>query len=140
MRAGNNMLWSVAGFGAAMIVFGISKNFWLSLGMLMLSGGFDNVSVVIRHTLVQLRTPDAMRGRVSSVNAVFIGSSNQLGALESGVTAAMFGAAASVVLGGAGTILVVVTAALLWPEIRRLGGLHDSHQVFAGDGQGALGG
>jgi MFS family permease len=123
-QAGTNLLWSVAGFGAAMIVFGISKSFWLSLGMLMLSGAFDNVSVVIRHTLVQLRTPDAMRGRVSAVNAVFIGSSNQLGALESGVTAAMLGAVASVVLGGVGTIFVVVSAALLWPDIHALGALH----------------
>jgi len=140
MQAGKNLLWCVAGFGAATILFGLSKNFWLSMGMLVLTGAFDNVSVVIRHTLVQLRTPDAMRGRVSAVNAVFIGSSNQLGALESGMTAAIFGAVASVVLGGVGTILVVVTAALLWPEVRRLGALDSSRQPLAGDGQGALGG
>jgi hypothetical protein len=139
-HAGKNLLWCVAGFGAATILFGLSKSFWLSLAMLALTGAFDNVSVVIRHTLVQLRTPDAMRGRVSSVNAIFIGSSNQLGALESGVTAAMFGAVASVVLGGVGTLLVVAAAVLLWPEVRRLGALHESHPVLAGDGQGALGG
>jgi MFS family permease len=123
-RAGRNLLLGVAGFGAAMIVFAVSKNFWLSLLMLGFTGAFDNVSVVVRHTLVQLRTPEAMRGRVSSVNAVFIGSSNQLGALESGLTAAAFGAVLSALLGGMGTIAVVIIAAVLWPEVRRLGAIH----------------
>ena len=83
-RAGIAMLWSVGGFGLATIVFGLSHSFWLSIVALALTGALDNVSVVVRHTLVQLRTPDAMRGRVSAVNNVFIGSSNELGALESG--------------------------------------------------------
>ena len=89
--------------------------------MLFLTGVFDNVSVVVRHTLVQLLTPDSMRGRVSAVNNVFIGSSNELGAFESGVTAAWFGPVISVVAGGVGTVLVVLAAGRLWPELLRLG-------------------
>lgn len=130
-RAGITLLWAVAGFGAATIVFGLSKSFWLSLAMLVLTGAFDNVSVVVRHTLVQLRTPDAMRGRVSAVNNVFIGSSNELGALESGLTAALFGPIISVVAGGVGTILVVIAVALKWPQVRRIGSLH--HPVVEPD-------
>lgn len=123
-RAGRNLLWGVAGFGVATIVFGVSRNFWLSFGMLMLTGAFDNISVVIRLTLVQLRTPESMRGRVSAVNMIFIGSSNQIGALESGLTAAAFGPVASTVFGGVGTIAVVLLTALLWPQMRKLGALH----------------
>ena len=123
-RAGVTLLWAVAGFGVAMTVFGLSTSFWLSLAALVLSGACDNVSVVVRHTLVQLLTPDAMRGRVSAVNNVFIGSSNELGALESGLTAALFGPVASVVGGGIGTVLVVLAAAAIWPQLRRLGPLH----------------
>ena len=120
-HAGKALLWSVIGFGAATVVFGVSKTFWLSMSMLFLTGVFDNVSVVVRHTLVQLLTPDSMRGRVSAVNNVFIGSSNELGAFESGVTAAWFGPVISVVAGGVGTVLVVLAAGRLWPELLRLG-------------------
>ena len=107
-RAGRTMLWAVAGFGGATVVFGLSRLFWLSLAMMFLIGALDNVSVVVRHTLVQMLTPDAMRGRVSAVNGVFIVSSNDLGGLESGVTAWLFGPVISVVGGGIGTILVVL--------------------------------
>ncbi len=119
-RAGVTMLWAVAGFGAATIVFGVSKNFWLSMAMLALTGAFDNVSVVVRHTLIQLITPDPMRGRVAAVNNVFIGSSNELGAFESGLTAALWGPVASVVLGGVGTIAVVAAVIARWPQVLRL--------------------
>jgi len=122
-HAGRNLALGVIGFGVATIAFGLSRNFLLSFMMLLLTGAFDNISVVIRSTLVQLRTPDHMRGRVSAVNAVFIGSSNQIGMLESGITAALFGSVASVVLGGVGTILVVAAAILVWPELRRCGSL-----------------
>ena len=122
-RAGRALLWAVAGFGVATVVFGISRSFWLSLMMLALVGALDNISVVVRHSLVQLRTPDAMRGRVSAVNNVFISTSNELGMLESGAVAAFFGAVVSVVSGGIGAIVVVLTAAMIWPEIRRLGAL-----------------
>lgn len=134
-RAGRAMLWSVAGFGAATIVFGLSTNFWLSLAMLLLFGALDNISVVVRHVLVQVRTPDHLRGRVSAVNSVFIESSNELGAFESGAVARavgavhgpVIGAVASVVGGGVGTILVVIGVALSFPELRRLGRL-DEHE------------
>lgn len=129
-RAGRALLLAVCGFGAATIIFGLSRNYWLSLAMLVLTGAFDNVSVVIRHTLIQLLTPDHMRGRVSAVNQIFIGSSNELGGLESGLTAAWFGLAPSVVLGGIGTIGVVVAVAARWPEIRRLGSLRDIQPVI----------
>ncbi|HEX8916449.1 MAG TPA: MFS transporter [Humisphaera sp.] len=122
-RAGRNMLWAVAGFGAATVVFGYSRDFWLSLAMLALTGAFDNVSVVVRQTLVQVLTPDAMRGRVSAVNAIFIQSSNQIGTLESGFTAAVMGTVPSVVFGGVGTIVVVLLAAVAWPQLRRYGAL-----------------
>lgn len=125
-RAGVTLLWSVAGFGAATIGFGLSHSLWLSLLMLVLLGALDNVSVVVRHTLVQLLTPDKMRGRVAAVNNVFIGSSNELGALESGLTAEYFGPVLSVVGGGVGTILVVIAVALIWPQVRRIGHLHQT--------------
>ncbi|HEX3355747.1 MAG TPA: MFS transporter, partial [Tepidisphaeraceae bacterium] len=125
-RAGRSLLLAVVGFGLATIVFGFSRNFWLSMFMLFLTGAFDNVSVVVRHTLVQLQTPDAMRGRVSAVNQVFIGSSNELGGLESGVTAAIFGLVGSVVFGGIGTILVVGLVMLVWPQLGRFGSLQDT--------------
>jgi MFS family permease len=123
-HAGKTLLWSVAGFGAATIVFGISQSYTLSLLMLFLTGAFDIVSVVIRHTLVQLLTPDEMRGRVSAINSVFIGASNELGAFESGLVAQMFTPVISVVSGGIGTLLVVLAAAWLWPELRRYQRLH----------------
>jgi MFS family permease len=122
-RAGFALLANVAAFGLATIVFGLSTNFWLSFAMLALTGAFDNVSVVVRHTLLQLLTPDAMRGRVSAVNAIFISSSGELGAFESGQVAYWFGPVFSVVSGGVGTILVVLAVMLRWPGLARLGRL-----------------
>ncbi len=122
-QAGRTLLWCVTGFGAATIVFGASHWFWLSLFMLFLTGIFDSVSVVVRQTLVQLLTPDEMRGRVSAVNNIFIGTSNEFGALESGLTAAIFGPVGSVIAGGIGTILVVFAVAAKWPETRKIGAL-----------------
>ncbi len=124
-RAGLALLWAVAGFGVTWIVFGLSRSFALSFAMLACGGALDNVSVIVRNTLVQLLTPDSMRGRVSAVNNVFIGSSNELGDLESGLTAARLGAVVSVVVGGIGTIAVVGLVALVWPQIRRIGALRD---------------
>ena len=127
-RAGPALLWSVGGFGAATIVFGLSRSPALSFVMLLLTGALDNISVVVRGTLVQVLTPDEMRGRVSAVNAIFIGSSNELGEFESGITARVFGAVRAVVLGGVGSILVVTAVAWKWPSVRRLGSLHESHE------------
>jgi MFS family permease len=118
-RAGTTLLWCVLGFGVCTIVFGLSRNLALSIGALALLGAFDSVSVVIRHTLVQLGTPDEMRGRVSAVNTVFIGASNEVGQFESGITAQWFGTVPAVVLGGLGTIAVVTAWAKLFPELRR---------------------
>ena len=125
-HAGRTLLWCVAGFGVATIIFGASRWFWLSLLMLFLTGLFDSVSMVVRQTLVQLLTPDEMRGRVSAVNNIFIGTSNEFGAVESGLTAAAFGPVVSVVGGGIGTILVVLAVAWKWPETTRIGAL-DKH-------------
>ena len=125
-RAGRTLLWCVTGFGATTIIFGASQWFWLSLLMLLLTGVFDSVSVVVRQTLVQLLTPDEMRGRVSAVNNIFIGTSNEFGAVESGLTAALFGPVVSVVAGGIGTILVVIAVALRWPQTRKIGALDKS--------------
>jgi MFS family permease len=122
-HAGRMMLWAVAGFGAATIVFGLSQWFWLSLLVMFLVGALDNISVVVRHTLVQMLTPDEMRGRVSAVNSVFIVASNDLGGLESGLTAWCFGPVVSVVAGGVGAILVVLGVMRLWPEILKIGSL-----------------
>lgn len=119
-RAGRALLLSVAGFGVLTIFFGLSTWFPLSLAFLLLLGALDNISVVIRHVLVQMRTPDALRGRVSAVNSMFIESSNELGAFESGLVARLFGPVVSVVSGGIGTIIVVAMIAARWPEIRRL--------------------
>jgi MFS family permease len=120
-RPGVSLLLAVTGFGGATIVFGLSRSFPLSLAMLFLTGVFDNVSVVVRNTLVQLLTPDEMRGRVSAVNNVFIGSSNEVGAFESGVTAEWFGPILSVVGGGIATILTVVLIATVWRQVLALG-------------------
>lgn len=122
-RAGRTLLLSVAAFGVATVVFGLSNSFWLSFFMLFLTGAFDNVSMVIRQTLLQLLTPDHMRGRVSAVNSIFIGASNELGGLESGVVAHFFGPVFSVVSGGIGTLLVVGATAIASPELRRFGPL-----------------
>jgi MFS family permease len=122
-QAGKTLLWCVTGFGLATIIFGFSTFFWLSLAMLVLTGAFDSVSVIIRGSIVQLVTPDEMRGRVSAVNNIFVGTSNEFGALESGLTAALFGPVVSVVGGGIGTILVVLAVAMFWPEARKIGAL-----------------
>lgn len=135
-QAGKTLIRAVVGFGAATVVFGLSRWFWLSMAMLFLTGAFDNVSVVVRHSLVQLLTPDAMRGRVSAVNNVFIGSSNELGAFESGITAAWFGPVISVVGGGLGTILVVLAAVMFWPSLWRLGAFDSMQPDEAGDSTG----
>jgi MFS family permease len=119
-RSGPALIWSVVGFGIATIVFGASKSYPLSLAMLFLTGAFDNISVVIRATLLQVLTPDAMRGRVSAVNFIFIGISNKVGAFESGITAAAFGPIASVVGGGIGTLLVVAGTLWKWPGLLKL--------------------
>jgi MFS family permease len=124
-RAGRALLLAVTAFGIVTIVFGLSPSFWLSLLALAGCGAADNISVVIRHSLVQLRTPNEMRGRVSAVNSVFISASNELGEFESGTVARFFGPVASVVSGGVGTILVVLLTAWVWPEIRNLGRLHE---------------
>lgn len=116
-RVGHRMLACVAAFGVCMIVFGLSSSFALSLVALAISGAVDNVSVVIRLTLMQLETPDEMRGRVAAVNTIFIGASNQLGEFESGATAALFGPVGSVVLGGIGTLLVAAGWIRLFPAL-----------------------
>ena len=124
-RPGVAMLWAVAGYGVATIIFGVSQWFWLSMVMMFLVGALDNISVVVRHTLVQMLTPDEMRGRVSAVNGVFIVASNDLGGLESGLTAWLVGPVISVVAGGVGTIFVVLAAVRLWPQLLKLGSLSD---------------
>jgi MFS family permease len=119
-RVGHRMFVAVAVFGISTIVFGVSRTFALSMAVLAVAGAADMVSVVIRLTLVQLSTPPSMRGRVSAVNMAFINASNELGEFESGVTAALFGTVPAVIIGGAGTCLVVAIWALLFPEIRKL--------------------
>lgn len=118
-RVGRIMFASVAVYGVATIVFGLSTSFWLSLLALAVTGAFDMVSVVIRQSLVQLQTPNDMRGRVSAVNSIFIGASNQLGEFESGLTAAWFGAVPSVLIGGIGTLVVVAAWIRLFPALAR---------------------
>jgi MFS family permease len=137
-RPGLAMLWAVAGFGVATIAFGLSKNAYLSFFLLAMTGALDNISVVVRGTLVQVLTPEAMRGRVSAVNAIFISSSNELGAFESGFTAAYFGPIASVVGGGVGTVLVVLAVALVWPEVLRLGKLEGAASPAGQEGESGL--
>jgi MFS family permease len=124
-RAGASMLASVACFGLATIVFGLSRSFVVSLVALALTGAFDMVSVVVRGTLVQLATPPAMRGRVGAVNVLFIGASNELGEFESGVTAALLGTVPAVVLGGLGTCVIVALFAWWFPELRKVESLSE---------------
>ena len=119
-NAGKTLFVAVAGFGLATIVFGFSTWFWLSILMLILLGGLDNISVVIRSTLLLTQTPDEMRGRIASVNSIFIGVSNELGSFESGFAAALLGPVLAVVLGGVGTILVVLAVMRIWPEMSAL--------------------
>ena len=129
-QAGKKLLWVVAGFGACMMVFALSRNFWLSLSALAASGAVDNISVVIRQTIVQLYTPDRMRGRVSAVNSVFIGSSNEIGAFESGLMAKLMGLVPSLVFNSGMTILVAGAVARLAPTLRRLDlNKHSDHQT-----------
>jgi MFS family permease len=152
-HSGRNMLLAVTGFGVAIMVFGLSRNFALSLAALFCAGMCDNISVVVRHSLVQLLTPDPMRGRVNSVNTVFISSSNELGEFESGTTAAIaqwavmrYGTAAlapvwgpmiAATTGGAGTIVVVIVATLLWPELARVGRLDELRATQTRKGTGS---
>lgn len=119
-HSGRLLLGAVAGFGLSIIGFALSEAMWLSMLMLALSGAFDGVSVVIRSTILQLATPDAMRGRVASINGIFIGSSNELGALESGIAARLLGLVPSVVFGGCMTLAVVAVTAWRVPRLRRL--------------------
>ncbi len=119
-NTGPVLLWSVVGFGLCMITFGLSTNFWISIFALAASGALDNISVVIRHVLVQNRTPDHLRGRVGAVNSVFIECSNELGGFESGLVAKFFGPVASVVSGGIGTILVAAVVVFAIPQVRRM--------------------
>lgn len=119
-KAGRNLLIGVAGFGLSIILFALSKNYYLSFFLLFASGMFDNISVVIRSTMMQLVTPDEMRGRVASVNSIFVGSSNEIGAFESGVAAKLMGLVPSVIFGGGMTVLIVGITARMAPMLRRL--------------------
>jgi MFS family permease len=132
-RPGVALLWAVAGFGLATIAFGLSRSFALSLACLFLTGVFDNISVVIRLTLEQTITPDHLRGRVSSINYVFIGFSNEFGAFESGATAALVGPTLSVVGGGFATLIVVLMVRAVWPELAKIGPLHTLAPVEAAE-------
>jgi MFS family permease len=124
-QAGRTLLGAVFLFGVATLVFGVSRSYPLSLAALVVLGGADMVSVVVRSTIVPLVTPDDMRGRVGAINSLFIGTSNQLGGFESGVVAHAFGPVAAVVSGAIGTILVVAAVAGRWPELRRIGALSE---------------
>jgi MFS family permease len=119
-NAGMKLLAAIFGFGICIIVFGVSTWFWVSVIALFLSGATDGISMVIRSTILQLRTPDAMRGRVASVNSMFVGSSNELGAFESGLTAKLMGTVTAVVFGGGMTILTVVGTGFFFPKLRKL--------------------
>ena len=119
-RAGMKLLVAVFGFGVSIIIFGLSSVFWISVFALFFSGVTDGVSMVIRQTILQLKTPDHMRGRVSSVNSMFVGSSNELGAFESGLTAKLMGTVTAVVFGGSMTLLTVITMGIASPNFRKL--------------------
>jgi MFS family permease len=130
-NAGTAMLLCVFGFGACTVLFGLSHNLALSLIMLFLTGASDTVSVIVRSTMIQLGTPDEMRGRVSAVNMVFVGASNEVGQFESGITAQWFGPVPAVVLGGVGTMLIVMAWSWLFPGLRRLDRLVPKEPVVA---------
>jgi hypothetical protein len=119
-NAGAAMLWCVFGFGLFTVVFGLSRNMVLALAALLMVGACDMISVIVRHTLVQLGTPDEMRGRVSAVNMIFIGASNEVGQFESGLTAQWLGTVPAVIAGGFGTIAIVALWAWLFPALRRV--------------------
>jgi MFS family permease len=125
-RAGMTLLVAVTTFGVATVLFGLSHSFLLSMAMLFILGGMDNISVIVRNTLTLLRTPNEMRGRVAAINGLFISTSNQLGGFESGLTAQLFTPMWSVVGGGIGTILVVLVVAIAWPELRNLTTMRDN--------------
>lgn len=118
--AGKKLLWAIFGFGISIIVFGLSTSFWLSVLALFVGGALDGISMVIRQTILQLKTPDHMRGRVASVNSIFVGSSNELGAFESGATAKLMGTVTAVVFGGTMTLLTVGITAFVSPTFRKL--------------------
>jgi predicted MFS family arabinose efflux permease len=132
-RAGAKMLACVACFGAATVVFGLSRNLYLSIFALLVVGGADMVSVIVRATLVQLATPDEMRGRVSAVNVLFIGASNEFGQFESGVTAQWLGTVPAVVAGGVGTLLIVALWSWLFPALRRVDRLDPQSLAIAAE-------
>jgi len=119
-RAGFDLLWTVAAFGVCTILFALCTNYWMAFAMLLLTGVFDNVSVVIRQTVLQLMTPDNMRGRVSAVNNIFVGSSNEIGAFESGALAKLIGLVPSIIFGGAMTVVVVGAVNKLNPDLKKL--------------------
>jgi hypothetical protein len=118
--SGKYLFLSVAGFGIAIIAFGLSSNMWVCALFLFISGCFDSISVVIRSSIMQLTTPDHMRGRISAINGIFIGSSNELGALESGIAASMLGLVPSIVFGGVATIAIVLITYRLAPHLSKL--------------------
>jgi hypothetical protein len=120
-RAGQTLLYAVGAFALCIVGFGLSRNFAISIALLAISGVADNVSVLIRSTLLQVLTPTALFGRVSSVNSIFVGSSNEIGAFESGVMARLIGTVPSVVLGGFASLAVVITVGAIVPRLRRLG-------------------
>jgi len=123
-RPGVVMLWTVAGFGATIVLFSVSTTLWLSLVALYLSGICDNFSVVVRHSLVQILTPDALRGRVTAVNQLFVGSSNEISELRAGLAAALWGPVTAATTGGIGTIVATLLVALIWPALRAVPPLH----------------
>lgn len=122
-QAGKTVLLAVCGFGVATIAFGLSRSFWLSLALLATAGACDMISVVVRSTLLQLRVPGHLLGRIAAINQIFIGSSNEIGAFESGVAARLLGTVPAVVFGGGMTLLVAAVTAIRAPELRRLGSL-----------------
>jgi len=124
-RAGPTLLWSVAGFGVSIVLFGMSTDIRLSLFLLACVGAFDTVSVVVRHSLLQLLTPDPMRGRVAAATSIFFGSSGEIGAFESGVAAALLGPVTAVVFGGLASVASVVFVMLKWPQVVKLRSLQD---------------
>jgi len=126
-KVGYWLLASVMIFGVATIVFGLSDYFWISMLALIVTGAADNVSVVTRITIMQLQTPDEIRGRVSAVNSIFIGASNQLGEFESGSVAALWGPIVSVVSGGIGTIVIAMAWFKLFPDLAQKDRMNDTH-------------
>jgi hypothetical protein len=125
-RAGHRMFAAVILFGVATVAFALSRNVWISMAILCLLGAADVTSVVVRSSLVQLETPDEMRGRVSAVNSLFIGTSNQLGEFESGVTASWFGLVPATIIGGVGSIVIALIWMVLFPDLRNLASIAGS--------------